>query len=93
MKRIISNLNKSHLQGIRRWLRAPCKDEHCPFKYTFEPGPTRFHSYHCHHCKELFPGLPDIDRLPHCPCSHYPLSYVIKVARWVLKERGIMEEL
>ena len=76
-------LTKAQKAGIQRWLESDEPHEHCPFADA--SGYRDGEANECVDiCPMLFPGL-DQRRGPHpnwfCPCHHYSLTHVRRVAR------------
>ena len=69
-------LTKAQKEGIQEWLDIESEDQvlFCPFD-----DPLSF----CDVCAEMFPTLAGKRAKfgGRCPCRHYPLTYVRRVAR------------
>jgi hypothetical protein len=78
-KRNLTNLTERDLRGINRWLQMDKEKggNHCPFHRD------------CSKCADIFPCYKDTQEysLKLCPCGLYPIQYVTRVARQILREK------
>jgi len=74
MKRNFSNLTKTDIWNVKRWLKDPRGDSTCPFIVC----PNR--------CNEIFPTLhKELFLSDPCPCTKFGIRYVVKVAREIVR--------